>query len=156
MDYKTVTSVMESWEKVRRMNDYLDVVGPKLYTKFFTLEPEAMPVLGFPKTMDPTCEKIQSSGRFRAHSKFFVQLLDRALDMLGPADDVLTDILVELGKDHKKMGVKPTFFAPLGTALIQVLEEELPASDFDEDTKGAWMEVYTALSSDLIKSITSA
>ena len=156
MNYKTVTAVMESWEKVRRMPDYLDVVGPKLYTKFFVLEPEAMPVLGFPKTMDPTCEKIQASGRFRAHSKFFVQLLDRALDMIGPADDVLTDILHELGKDHKKMGVKPAFFAPLGTALIQVLEEELPESDFDDSIRNAWMEVYTALSSDLIQSITAA
>ncbi|KAL3905684.1 MAG: hypothetical protein SGILL_009580 [Bacillariaceae sp.] len=147
---------MESWEKVRRMPDYLGVVGPKLYTKFFALEPDAMPVLGFPKTMDPLDPKIQSSGRFQAHSKFFVQLLDRALDMLGPADDVLTDILRELGKDHRKMGVKPCFFAPLGTALIEILEEELPAADFTEATKGAWVEVYTALSSDIIQSITAA
>lgn len=115
-----------------------------------------MPVLGFPKTMDPSCEKVQKSKRFVAHSKFFVQLLDRALDMLGPADDVLTDILMELGKDHKKMGVKPCFFAPLGSALIEILQEELPAKDFDDRTKDAWVEVYTALSNDIIQSIRSA
>jgi hypothetical protein len=33
MDYKTVSTVMENWEKVRRLPDYLDVVGPKLFSK---------------------------------------------------------------------------------------------------------------------------
>jgi hemoglobin-like flavoprotein len=115
-----------------------------------------MIVLGFPATMDPNCEEVQKNKRFRAHSKYFVQLLDRALDMIGPADDVLTDILKELGRDHAKMGVKPIFFPALGTALIQVLEEELPATDFNERVKSAWVDVYTALSSDMIQSINAA
>lgn len=76
--------------------------------------------------------------------------------MIGPADDVLTDILEELGRDHAKLGVKPTFFPALGMALIQVLEEELSAADFDEGVKSSWVQVYTALSSDMIKSITAA
>jgi hypothetical protein len=33
MNYKTVTTVLESWEKVRRLPDYLDVVGPQLFSK---------------------------------------------------------------------------------------------------------------------------
>lgn len=115
-----------------------------------------MIVLGFPSTMDPNSESVQKNKRFRSHSKYFVQLLDRALDMIGPADDVLTDILEELGKDHAKMGVKPTFFPALGIALLQVIEEELPPADFTEKVKAAWVEVYTALSSDIIKSITAA
>jgi hemoglobin-like flavoprotein len=115
-----------------------------------------MIVLGFPATMDPNCAEVQKNKRFRAHSKHFVQLIDRALDMIGPADDVLTDILEELGKDHAKMGVKPKFFPALGIALIQVFEEELPAADFTDKVKSSWVEVYSALSSDMIKSITAA
>jgi hemoglobin-like flavoprotein len=76
--------------------------------------------------------------------------------MIGPADDVLTDILEELGKDHAKMGVKPQFFPALGMALISVLEENLPAENFNEATKAAWIDVYNALSGDMIKSIRSA
>jgi hemoglobin-like flavoprotein len=115
-----------------------------------------MTVLGFPASMDPNSEEVKKNKRFRAHSKYFVQLLDRALDMIGPADDVLTEILEELGKSHAKMGVKPAFFPALGIALLQVLEEELPASDFNEKVKGCWVEIYTALSSDMIKSIKAA
>ena len=33
MDYKIVATVMESWEKVRRLPDYLEIVGPKLFAK---------------------------------------------------------------------------------------------------------------------------
>jgi hemoglobin-like flavoprotein len=115
-----------------------------------------MIVLGFPSTMDPTSEEVQRNSRFRAHSKYFVQLIDRALDMLGPADDMLTDILEELGTKHATMGVKPIFFPALGMALIQVLEEELSSSDFGDNVKSSWVEVYSALSSDMIKSITAA
>jgi hemoglobin-like flavoprotein len=125
------------------------------HNRFFSLQPEAMIVLGFPATMDPNSEEVKKNKRFRAHAKYFVQLLDRALDMLGPADDVLTDILEELGRDHAKLGVKPTFFPALGMALIQVLEEELPVDDFNEKVKSAWLEIYSALSADMIKSITA-
>jgi hypothetical protein len=33
MEYKKVSVVMESWEKVRRLPDYLEIVGPKLFSK---------------------------------------------------------------------------------------------------------------------------
>jgi Globin len=124
--------------------------------RFFVMEPDAMAVLGFPSDMDPTSKEVQDSPRFKAHSKFFVELLDRALDMIGPAHDVLTDILDELGQSHSKMGVKPQFFPALGVALIELLGESLPKDIFTDDVKAAWVEVYTALSSDMIRSVMKA
>jgi hypothetical protein len=34
MDYKTVTDVIVCWEKVRRIPNYLDIVGPQLFSKY--------------------------------------------------------------------------------------------------------------------------
>ncbi len=108
-------------------------------------------MFGFPKTM--SIADVKSSPRFHTSSKFFLRMLDRSLDMIGPADDVLSDILKELGKDHVKMGVKPQYFTALGTALLEVLEEFLPKADFDNDVKAAWVEVYTSLSNAMIQAM---
>ena len=66
------------------------------HNRFFALQPDAQVVFGFPLSMD--AKAVQNSPRFGASSKFFLKMLDRSLDMIGPADDVLTDILQELGK----------------------------------------------------------
>ena len=58
------------------------------FIRFFAAEPEAKVVLGFPKDMDPLAKDTLENPRFVKKAKWFirvfVQMIDKALDMLGP------------------------------------------------------------------------
>jgi hemoglobin-like flavoprotein len=84
------------------------------------------------------------------HAAYLVQMLDTALNMLGPDTELLTEIMHELGMKHVRYGVKPEMFPIMGDALLHTLETTLK-SDFTETIKEAWIEVYSALSQDMIR-----
>jgi len=52
--YSTVSNVLDSWERIRRIEDYEQVVGVQLFQKFLTLQPKAKLALGFPNDLDIT------------------------------------------------------------------------------------------------------
>ncbi|KAG7341030.1 globin-like protein [Nitzschia inconspicua] len=149
MSYKTCCSVIDSWEQIRNIENYEDKVGTKLFIKFFDLEPEARRIFGFRERH--SLEDLVKSRRFYKHAAYFIQMLDKAIGMLGPDIEMLTDILMELGKKHVSYGVEPEFFPSMGRSLIETLEETLGKDKFDVETKGCWVEVYGALSYDMIR-----
>jgi methyl-accepting chemotaxis protein len=114
------------------------------------MEPGAQRVFGFPKDMDSSSPEVLKSRRFLRHATYFVQMIDKALSMLGPDIDILTEILLELGEKHVRYGVKPEYFSSMGRALIESLAAEL-GDDFTSDVKADWVEVYGALSYDMIR-----
>jgi hypothetical protein len=71
------------------------------------MEPEAQLIFGFPKEMNPNSDAELKSLRFVKHAEFFIQMIDKALSMLGPDIELLTEILLELGEKHVRYGVKP-------------------------------------------------
>ena len=119
--------------------------------RLFTIEPAAKLIFGFPKDMDPNSDKNMKSKRFIKHARFFIQMIDKALGMLGPDIEVLTEIMLELGEKHITYGVKPEYFPSMGRALIDSLGEELDSDYFTDAVKADWVEVYGALSYDLIR-----
>jgi hemoglobin-like flavoprotein len=112
------------------------------------LEPEAKKIFGF--GAGPISEKLMKSPRFTKHAKYFIQMIDKALGMLGPDIELLTEILLELGAKHVSYGVKPEYFPSMGRALLHAVKESL-GDYFTEDVKDAWVEVYGALSYDMIR-----
>ena len=48
-------------------------------------------------------------------------------------------------------GVRPEYFPSMGKALIGAIEQTLGSSNFDANTKACWVEVYGALSYDMIR-----
>ena len=114
------------------------------------MEPSAKIIFGFNKDMDPNSDDVLNSPRFTKHAKYFIQMIDKALSMLGPDIEILTEILLELGEKHVKYGVKPEYFPSMGRALIDTVGEFL-GDDFTEDVKSDWVEVYGALSYDMIR-----
>jgi hypothetical protein len=135
MSYTTVSNVIDSWEQVRRTDNYEEVVGTKLFVKyvllrlihlsffsslclflyliahsfpasqhdrFFALEPEAKSIFGFRDNQSE--EQLIKSRRFLKHASYFIQMIDKALGMLGPDIELLTEILLELGKKHVVYG----------------------------------------------------
>lgn len=79
-------------------------------------------------------------------------MLDTALNMLGPDIELLTEIMEDLGKKHVRYGVKPEMFPCMGEALLSVMREELKEK-FDETIEESWVEVYGALTSDMVRSM---
>ena len=89
------------------------------------------------------------------HASYLVQMLDTALNMLGPDIELLTEIMTELGAKHIRYGVKPEMFAVMEDALLHTLQETLK-DDFDESHRQSWTEVYEALSSDMKRAMSKS
>ena len=101
--------------------------------------------------MDPTSEEVLKNKRFVKHAQFFVQMIDRALAMLGPEIEMLTEIMMDLGAKHVRYGVRAEYFPAMGTALIQAVASVLGEENFTEEIRSDWLEVYGALSYDMIR-----
>jgi len=113
MTYNTVANVLTTWEKVRQIPEYENVVGVQLFQKFFVAEPGAKLVFGFPKDLDLASEEALEDPIFIKNAKWFshvfTQMIERSLDMLGPDTEVLTEVLLELGQRHVRYGVETTY-----------------------------------------------
>eukprot|EP00429_Kryptoperidinium_foliaceum_P010424 CAMPEP_0176002098 /NCGR_PEP_ID=MMETSP0120_2-20121206/470_1 /TAXON_ID=160619 /ORGANISM="Kryptoperidinium foliaceum, Strain CCMP 1326" /LENGTH=159 /DNA_ID=CAMNT_0017334673 /DNA_START=96 /DNA_END=575 /DNA_ORIENTATION=+ len=149
MSYSTVSAVIDSWEEIRRLPQYEEKTGVSLFKKLFELEPESKAIFGFSKTADVERE-LSKAPRFIKHAKYFIQMIDKALGMLGPDIELLTEILLDLGAKHVGYGVKPEYFPSMGRALIHAVKEQL-GDRFTDEMKDAWVEVYGALSYDMIR-----
>ena len=98
----------------------------------------------------PASEELIKSQRFVKHAKYFIHMIDKALGMLGPDIELLTEILLDLGAKHVSYGVKPEYFPSMGRALVHAVKSAL-GDGFTDDVKDAWIEVYGALSYDMIR-----
>jgi hemoglobin-like flavoprotein len=112
--------------------------------------PQAKVLFGFPIDIDPNSPELLTSKRFIMHAAYLIQMIDTALNMLGPDIELLTEMLTELGIKHVRYGVKPEMFPIMGDALMHTLTKTLE-SDFTEDIKESWVIVYSALSQDMIR-----
>jgi hemoglobin-like flavoprotein len=117
--------------------------------RFFALEPEAKAIFGFRDSQSD--EELIKSRRFKKHASYFIQMIDKALGMLGPDIELLTEILLELGQKHVNYGVKPEYFPSMGRSLIFAVQSVLGEDAFQSDIKDSWVEVYGALSYDMIR-----
>jgi nitric oxide dioxygenase len=80
-----------------------------------------------------------------------IQMLDTALNMLGPDIEMLTEIMAELGQKHVRYGVKADMFPIMGECLVETLRETLKKGVFSEKVEKAWLETYAELSGDMIR-----
>lgn len=155
LDYGTLFSVMDSWEALRRMPDHEHVAGTILFKHLFAKCPPAKVLFGFPITMDPGSEEMQTNKRFLQHAAYMIQMLDRALNMLGPDSELLGEILGDLGKKHARLGIKEAWFPLMGESLLETLRETLSPSDFNPEVEHAWKEVYGGLSTEMVRAMNS-
>ena len=151
MSYRTVDNVLTTWELIRRIPNYKKVVGVQLFRKLFILEPDIQLIFGIPKSVDPRSDAILKNERFVKHAEYFIEMINMALGMLGPDIELLTEVLLELGRKHVKYGVKPEYFPSMGRALIETVGDNLLQDQFTETIRADWSEIYSALSYDMIR-----
>jgi hypothetical protein len=109
-----------------------------LLFRFFELDPSALSVFSFGSPHELS-DEFFASPRLRKHAKYFIQMIERAIGLLGPDIELLTDILLQLGKKHSTFGVKQSHFLPMGTALLDMLKELLK-DKYTDEIKDAWVE----------------
>jgi hypothetical protein len=120
-----------------------------LSKSFFDLEPRAAKVFSFGKDVELN-EDFFKSPRLVNHAKHYISMVDRALDLLGPDIELLTEILLDLGRSHSRFGVEASFYPPMGQALIRTMEEML-GDTYTPAIKDAWVKCYQALAYDMIR-----
>ena len=91
------------------------------------------------REMFPVVMSTQNERLFAAIVKI-TQLLDRP--------DTLGRYLTQLGADHRKYGVQPEHYAPVGDALIRTLRRH--CENWDDRAEAAWMAAYTVASDAMI------
>ena len=145
MSYASTMNVIESWEYVRKLNNYEQVVGVHLFRNFFALAPEALPVFAFGRSSNLEADFYQSP-KLIQHAKLYIVALDKAIGLLGPNFELLREILMDLGDKHRRFGVSPELFQPMGQAIIETLQELLGDKKFTPTIKASWTECFQLLS----------
>ncbi|NJN53913.1 MAG: hypothetical protein HC804_03645 [Anaerolineae bacterium] len=126
MSYQTCSTVIDSWERVRNLENYQATVGAVLFAKLFELEPDARRIFGFRASQ--SMEEMKQS----------LRIIEQALDKLpaGPVniDDrkIVPPPRAELGRSmeavihHFKLWTEG-FSAPAGYVYQSV---ESPRGEF--------------------------
>ncbi|KAL7569449.1 hypothetical protein ACA910_009632 [Epithemia clementina (nom. ined.)] len=145
--YEQIAAVLETWDLARFGSKNFDSeFGMVALERLFVLQPRAKKVFGYEEG-----EKI-GNGRANVHASAFAGLFDSIFQMLGPDVEFIEDILQQVGRKHKTMGVSPSFFPFMGQALIHTLEQYL-GKDLTMEQRTAWEEVYDAISNEIVKNI---
>lgn len=85
------------------------------------------------------------------HASYLIQMLDTALNMLGPDAELVSEIMLELGQKHVRYGVKSEMFPIMGDCLIATLKDVLENSVMSPAVVQAWEDVFSVLSSEMIR-----
>ena len=86
------------------------------------------------------------------HAKQLIAMFDTVIPLLGPDEEILTEILSQLGRRHKNYGVKAEYFEIMGHAIQSALKETLK-EEWTAQVDDAWTEIYNELSSEIVRSI---
>mmetsp|Transcript_1052 Transcript_1052/g.1393 ORF Transcript_1052/g.1393 Transcript_1052/m.1393 type:complete len:154 (+) Transcript_1052:193-654(+) len=145
--YSNLSIVLETWDQARFGDKNFDTeFGMVAVARLFVLQPRAKQVFGF--------DKGDAYGWEHAaiHGKAFAGFFDSIFQMLGPDLEFIEEILEQLGKRHKKMGVNPSFFPFMGQAVIYSLEQYLK-KELTKEQREAWEIVFEGISDEIVKQI---
>jgi len=91
---------------------------------------------------DPSLKSL-FKGDMEAQGKKLMTMIGTAVNGLNNLDAIVPAVQ-NLGKNHVGYGVTDQMYDTVGASLIETLEAGL-GDEFTDDTKGAWVEVYTLL-----------
>ena len=113
----------------------------------FKIQPRTKSAFGFDKSEE------EGLARTAVHANGIVKLFDSVLQMLGPDTEFIEEILAQVGRRHKVMGINPAFFPYMGQALVAQLETVLGADVLTKEHRQAWEEVFDEISGEIVKAI---
>ena len=126
MDAKQIELVQSSFQKVAPIADKAAEI---FYSKLFEKDPSLKPMF---------------KGDMAEQGKKLMTMIATAVNGLSDLPAIVSAVQ-DLGKRHVGYGVQDSHYETVGAALIETLEVGL-GDDFTPDTKAAWVETYTVLS----------
>lgn len=133
LSYESVSRVLDTWEKARRITSDAEL-GHLLLQRLFVLDPKA-------KKVTPT-----------KHGDVIVSSMDSLFQLLGPDSEFVAEICEQVGQRHQKMGIKPAYFAYMGQSLTYTLTTIL-GDKFTREDHAAWREIYKILSDEIVEAM---
>jgi nitric oxide dioxygenase len=133
MTHKQIMLVEDSWDFIILNTSE---AGKIFYNKLFELDPSLQSL--FKEDIESQSRKLVSMITFVVHK-------------LNNLDEVINDVIA-LGKRHAGYKVKKEYYTTVASALLWTLEKALQ-DRWNEEMKGAWVEVYTILSQTMIKAM---
>ena len=131
MTPKDIDLVQMSFAKVAPVDDGTGVL---FYQRLFEIAPEVRPFF---------------RGDIDEQGRMFMSMLTVAVNGLSTFDSI-EPALRELAIRHVGYGVRPENYAPVGAALIWIMEQSL-GDDFTDEVRSAWFAVYHAVSAVMIE-----
>lgn len=130
-------------EQIDQIRDSFDAMGlarrrvaEVFYQRLFELAPDMRHM--FPRDME------------RLHLK----LMDTIAALVGALDtpDVFRSIIDQVGREHARFGVTSSHLATFGDALLWTWEQHF-GSDFTPALRQAWIALYEAVRSDMLRAM---
>nr|Q90W04.1 RecName: Full=Neuroglobin [Tetraodon nigroviridis]CAC59974.1 neuroglobin [Tetraodon nigroviridis]CAC59975.1 neuroglobin [Tetraodon nigroviridis] len=116
--------------------------GVILFSRLFELDPELLNLFHYTTNCGSTQDCL-SSPEFLEHVTKVMLVIDAAVSHL---DDLhsLEDFLLNLGRKHQAVGVKPQSFAMVGESLLYMLQCSLGQA-YTASLRQAWLNMYSVV-----------
>lgn len=148
---EVVTEVCDSFEKIKRIPTWEELLSYQLFENMFELAPEQWDLFPFTKKDFET-----KDAKFMAFAKRFARMLDLAVQLLGPDMEVVEEQLGEIGLVHDRYGVKEGHYILMGKALDQTLHKILGRRSYTDKTKHAWTFIFKFMSDTMVEAAKKA
>ena len=116
----------------------------------FEIAPDAWGVFPWGKANTHDDDTFKSPA-FLRFARRFVEMLDMAIDMLGPDMDLVEEQLTDIGIMHTGVGVMPHHYPLMGSSLIDTLAAELGPEIFTQKHRDAWGTTFTFMSTTMLR-----
>lgn len=129
--------IRDSWESLGKNKVPHGIV---MFTRLFELDPALLTLFSY-STNCGVAPECLSSPEFLDHVTKVMLVIDAAVSHL---DDLhtLEDFLLNLGRKHQAVGVKPQSFAVVGESLLYMLQSSLGPA-YTTPLRQAWLSMYS-------------
>jgi len=150
ISYAEVMDVTSSWSIAKEMEDFEDTAAETILLAIVEMEPVTRLFTDF-------CDigAIKNNPILWKQAKTFVDIIDRAMMVLGPDLEPLELSLIQLGRRHAVYKNNVHFLPTVGIALFAALEKSL-GDKFDQKTQISWQKIFQFMVSKLIVGMQSS
>lgn len=120
------------------------------FSSLFKICPEAKPLFGL--NIDMPDHEVAMSKRVLVHASFIIEMVEKALTMLGKNEKDLQSFMEELGRKHIIYQVTPEHMPHMSESIVHMLNEVLgEMGAFSKEEEEAWKKVLAALVANMTK-----